>query len=250
MIERPRARGCSWRWAARTRYLVLDDADVDAAAAIVAARRLRADRPGVHRDLAGVLHPGHARRSSSRRCAKAAESAIAGDGLDAGHHDGPGRSPRPSWPRTCSAVQDAAAGAASTVGEEPRDAQGLMFRPTVVADGVGHDADSPATRCSARSWPCSRSPASTRASPRVNDSTYGLTAGICTRDLARLLRLRGPRAGRRRQGEPADHRPGPERAVRRGEGLLDQHVPGAGRAGDRLLHLVEDGLPRPLVTRT
>ena len=130
--------------------------------------RVRAHRPGLHRDLAGLRHPGRSATAFVEALARGAPRLIRRRRARRRHHDGPGRERSRSWPRTCSAVRGA-------VGAAPRcwpAARSRHDAGLAVPGRRGHRPARPTTPLvtrrgiRARSWPCSRSPTTTPGSPR------------------------------------------------------------------------------------
>ena len=210
-------------------YLVLDDADPRKAAAGGRRRRVRAHRPGLHRDVPGLRHPRHPRRvpRGARRGGRARTP------------------PATAWtaaPRWAPVVsrqqfeQDQAAvrsaverGAILLHGAYDGDPAGAAALP-------GRRAHRPAVRRRRRDRGDLRAGRGRAGGRRLRGRPrrdQRLPLRPHRRHLHRLPGavhgLRRPRAGRRHQGQPSDGGPGPERAVRRREGLLHQHVPRAGR---------------------
>ena len=132
---------------------------------------------------------------------------------------------------------------ASTSARSRVDPQGLMFRP-VVACGVSHDSRLAREEVFGPVVAVVDVAGYDEGLTQINDSTYGLTAGICTRDLGTSYDF----AARAQVGVVKVNRPttGLDLNVPFG-GVRDsstQHVPRAGRTGRRLLHLVQERLHR------
>jgi aldehyde dehydrogenase (NAD+) len=160
-------------------YLVLDDADVAAAAAIVAAGGFGLTGQACTATSRVYCTPG-VREAFTEALAKAAESIVVGDGLAAGTTMGPVVSDA-----QLAKDVDAVTGAVSRGGRVVAggDAEGLAFRPTVVTDVRGDD---PLVRDEVFGPVVAVLEVADLDAgiAAINDSPYGLTAGICTSSLA------------------------------------------------------------------
>jgi len=160
-------------------YLVLDDADVAAAAAIVAAGGFGLTGQACTATSRVYCTPG-VREAFTEALAKAAESMVVGDGLEARTTMGPVVSDA-----QLSKDVGAVAGAVSRGGRVVAggDPDGLAFRPTVVTDVA---ADDPLVREEVFGPVVAvLEVADLEAGiAAINDSAYGLTAGICTGSLS------------------------------------------------------------------
>jgi acyl-CoA reductase-like NAD-dependent aldehyde dehydrogenase len=160
-------------------YLVLDDADVAAAAAIVAAGGFGLTGQACTATSRVYCTPG-VREAFTEALAKAAESMVVGDGLEAGTTMGPVVS-------DAQLAKDvgAVAGAVSRGGRVVAggDPDGLAFRPTVVTDVT---ADDPLVRDEVFGPVVAVLEVADLDAgiAAINDSAYGLTAGICTQSLS------------------------------------------------------------------
>jgi len=160
-------------------YLVLDDADVAAAAAIVAAGGFGLTGQACTATSRVYCTPG-VREAFTEALAKAAESMVVGDGLEAGTTMGPVVSDA-----QLSKDVGAVAGAVSRGGRVVAggDPDGLAFRPTVVTDVA---ADDPLVREEVFGPVVAVLEVADLDAgiAAINDSAYGLTAGICTGSLS------------------------------------------------------------------
>ena len=160
-------------------YLVLDDADVAAAAAIVAAGGFGLTGQACTATSRVYCTPG-VREAFTEALAKAAESTVVGDGLESGTTMGPVVSDD-QLAKDVGAVSGAVSrGGRLVAGGE---ADGLAFRPTVVTD---LEADDPLVRDEVFGPVVAVLEVADLDAgiAAINDSTYGLTAGICTSSLA------------------------------------------------------------------
>jgi aldehyde dehydrogenase (NAD+) len=160
-------------------YLVLDDADVAAAASIVAAGGFGLTGQACTATSRVYCTPG-VREAFTEALAKAAESVVVGDGLEAGTTMGPVVSEA-----QLSKDVDAVTGAVSRGGRVVAggDPDGLAFRPTVVTDVR---ADDPLVREEVFGPVVAVLEVADLDAgiAAINDSPYGLTAGICTTSLS------------------------------------------------------------------
>ncbi|MGZ4628310.1 aldehyde dehydrogenase family protein [Oryzihumus sp.] len=161
-------------------YLVLDDADPVAAARVVAAGAFGLTgqactatsrvycTPGIHEAFVAAV-------------AKEAEGFVPGDGLDPATTMGPVVS-EAQLATDVAAVERARQQGATVVagGAEP---EGQLFAPTVLT-GVAHDADVVRKEVFGPVVAVIEVADYDEGLARVNDSDYGLTAGICTGSLA------------------------------------------------------------------
>jgi aldehyde dehydrogenase (NAD+) len=160
-------------------YLVLDDADAESAAATVAAGAFGLTGQACTATSRVYVTPG-IKDQFVKALREKAGAVRPGDGLDPGTTMGPVVS-EAQLAKDLDAVQQAVA-AGYDLGGEPRDPQGQLLHP-VVACGVPHD--SPLARDEVFGPVVAVVDVADyeEGLARVNDSTYGLTAGICTRDL-------------------------------------------------------------------
>ncbi len=160
-------------------YLVLDDADVAAAAAIVAAGGFGLTGQACTATSRVYCTPG-VREAFTEALAKAAESMVVGDGLDTGTTMGPVVS-EDQLAKDVGAVSGAVSRGGRVVAGG--DADGLAFRPTVVTDLA---ADDPLVRDEVFGPVVAvlEVPDLDAGIAAINDSAYGLTAGICTSSLS------------------------------------------------------------------
>ena len=120
---------------------------------------------------------------------EAAASVHAGDGLERAHHDGPGGE-QDQLAKDRGACP--ASNAAPAAGRATSTATGPAFPPTVLTDLPS------TTRCDGGDFgpvvAVLEVPDYEAGLAAINDSRYGLTAGICTESLARATSSpRGPR---------------------------------------------------------
>jgi alpha-ketoglutaric semialdehyde dehydrogenase len=160
-------------------YLVLDDADVAAAAAVVAAGGFGLTGQACTATSRVYCTPG-VREAFTEALAKAAESAVVGDGLEPGTTMGPVVS-EAQLAKDVSAVSGAVSRGGRVVAGG--DAEGLAFRPTVVTDVP---ADDPLVRDEVFGPVVAVLEVADLDAgiAAINDSAYGLTAGICTSSLS------------------------------------------------------------------
>jgi aldehyde dehydrogenase (NAD+) len=161
-------------------YLVLDDADPAAAAGIVAAGGFGLTGQACTATSRVYCTP-RIREAFVEALAKAAESVVAGDGLDDRTTMGPVVS-EAQLAKDVDAVERARA-AGATVVAGGGASEGLLFRPTVVTD-VAPDADIVQEEVFGPVIAVLEVADLDEGIARINDSRYGLTAGICTSDLA------------------------------------------------------------------
>jgi aldehyde dehydrogenase (NAD+) len=160
-------------------YLVLDDADVAAAAKVVAA--------------GGFSLTGQACTATSRvyvtagvhdafveALAREAGSYVPGDGLAEGTTMGPVVSDEQLAIDANAVAKAREEGATVVVGGS--EADGSFFRPTVLAD-VAHESDLARNEVFGPVVAAMKVSDYDEGLARVNDSQYGLTAGICTTNL-------------------------------------------------------------------
>lgn len=161
-------------------YLVLDDADAEQAAAIVAAGAFGLTGQACTATSRVYVTPG-VRDQFVKALRERAAAVVPGDGLDAATTMGPVVS-HDQLAKDVAAVQGALT-AGYDLGGEPRDPQGLLIHPLVVA-GVPHDSSLAREEIFGPVVAVVDVTDYEEGLGRVNDSSYGLTAGICTRDLA------------------------------------------------------------------
>ena len=160
-------------------YLVLDDADAEAAAATVAAGAFGLTGQACTATSRVYVTPG-IRDQLVKALRERAGAVRPGDGLDADTTMGPVVS-EAQLAKDVQAVQEAAA-AGFDLGEQPRDPDGQLFRP-VVADRVPHESRLAREEVFGPVVAVVDVADYEQGLSLVNDSTYGLTAGVCTRDL-------------------------------------------------------------------
>ena len=133
---------------------------------------------------------------------------------------------------------------ATVCGDEqvPRPGARLFVRP----DGLHRRRPGsgwPPRRCSARCSPSCGCTRSTRPSQVADATRFGLSAGIVTSDIGRAMTFARGVEVRPREDQPADHRQGHERTLRRNQGQQHADVEGTGgRLDDGLLHGRQDRL--------
>ena len=161
-------------------YLVLDDADVAAAAAIVAAGGFGLTGQACTATSRVYCTPG-VREAFTEALAKAAESVVVGDGLAAGTTMGPVVSDAQLSKDVGAVVGALSRGGRVVAGGT--DVEGLAFRPTVVTDVA---ADDPVVREEVFGPVVAVLEVADLDAgiAAINDSAYGLTAGICTGSLS------------------------------------------------------------------
>jgi alpha-ketoglutaric semialdehyde dehydrogenase len=161
-------------------YLILDDADVPQAAAIVAAGAFGLTGQACTATSRVYCTPG-VRQAFTEALAKVAESTVVGDGLAPGTTMGPVVS-EAQLVKDVRAVSGAVSRGARVVAGGT-DVTGLAFRPTVVTDLEADDAlvreevFGPVVAV----LEVADLDAGIAA---INDSAYGLTGGICTTSLS------------------------------------------------------------------
>jgi aldehyde dehydrogenase (NAD+) len=160
-------------------YLVLDDADAESAAATVAAGAFGLTGQACTATSRVYVTPG-IRDQFVKALRENAGGVRPGDGLDPETTMGPVVS-EAQLAKDLEAVQRAVE-AGYDLGGEPRDPQGQFLRP-VVASGVDHDSPLARDEVFGPVLAVVDVADYEEGLARVNDSTYGLTAGICTRDL-------------------------------------------------------------------
>ena len=161
-------------------YLVLDDADVATAAAIVAAGGFGLTGQACTATSRVYCTPG-VREAFTEALAKAAESMVVGDGLASGTTMGPVVSDA-QLTKDVSAVSGAVSRGAR-VAAGGTEVEGLAFRPTVVTDVA---TDDPLVRDEVFGPVVAVLEVADLDAgiAAINDSPYGLTAGISTSSLS------------------------------------------------------------------
>jgi aldehyde dehydrogenase (NAD+) len=162
-------------------YLVLDDADVEAAAATVAAGAFSLTGQACTATSRVYVTPG-IREVFLKALREKAGAMRPGNGLDAETTMGPVVS-EAQLAKDVAAVRNAAE-AGFDCGDGVRDPDGQLFAPVVVS-GVSHDSAIAREEVFGPVVAVIDVPDYEEGLARVNDSTYGLTAGICTRDLGK-----------------------------------------------------------------
>ncbi len=160
--------------------LVLDDADPRKAAQVVAAGAFSLTGQACTATSRVYVTPG-IRQAFLEELTTLASGYTPGDGLDAGTKMGPVVSDS-QVERHVSAVQDAVDAGSRLLHGEPR-ADGLYFAP-VVATEVAHDAPLATEEIFGPILAVVDVPDYEAGLAAINDSPYGLTAGICTDSLA------------------------------------------------------------------
>jgi aldehyde dehydrogenase (NAD+) len=161
-------------------YLVVDDADPVAAARVVAAGAFSLTGQACTATSRVYCTP-RVRDAFLRALAKEAEKFVPGDGLQEGTTMGPVVSEE-QLAVDVSAIQQARTEGATVVagGTEPDQ---LYLRPTVLTD-LAHDSDVVRNEIFGPVVAVLGVDDYEEGLARVNDSRYGLTAGICTTNLA------------------------------------------------------------------
>ncbi len=160
-------------------YLVLDDADVKAAAQVVAAGGFSLTGQACTATSRVYVTPG-LHDAFVEALASEASTFRPGDGLEDGTTMGPVVS-EDQLSVDVNAVEKARSeGATVVVGGEQRT--GCFFAPTVLA-GVAHDSDVARNEVFGPVIAVMQVADYEEGLARVNDSRYGLTAGICTTNL-------------------------------------------------------------------
>lgn len=168
-------------------FLVLADADVPAAVEAAMTAKFRnggescvaANRFLLHRDVADEF---------TERFTARAEALRPGDGFDPASTLGPLIDAR-QRDKVADLVRDAVdSGATVLTGGEPAGGPGHFFRPTVLADVPG-DARVVHEEIFGPVAPVSTFDDEDEAVARANDTPYGLSAYLCTRDLTRAVRV-------------------------------------------------------------
>lgn len=161
-------------------YLVLDDADTEAAAATIAAGAFGLTGQACTATSRVYVTP-QVRDQLVKALRERAAAVVPGDGLDPATTMGPVVSTE-QLAKDVEAVHGAAA-AGYDLGGDPREAQGQLLHP-VVASGVAHDSRLAREEVFGPVVAVIDVADLDEGVARVNDSAYGLTAGVCTRDLA------------------------------------------------------------------
>jgi aldehyde dehydrogenase (NAD+) len=178
VVGRRRAR-VQLEMGGKNAYLVLDDADAEDAAAIVAAGAFGLTGQACTATSRVYVTPG-IRDTFVKLLRERAAAVRTGDGLDPGTTMGPVVS-RAQLAKDLDAIA-AAAGAGYETGEELGDPDGQHLRP-VVFSGVPHEAPVARDEVFGPVVAVVDVPDYEHGLALVNDSAYGLTAGVCTRDL-------------------------------------------------------------------
>jgi aldehyde dehydrogenase (NAD+) len=162
-------------------YLVLDDADAEAAAATVAAGGFGLTGQACTATSRVYVTPG-IRDTFLKLLRERAAAVVTGDGRDAATTMGPVVS-EAQLAKDVAAVEGALAEGLEA-GDPVAGPEGLRFRP-VVLSGARHD--SPVARDEVFGPVVAVVDVASydEGLELVNDSAYGLTAGVCTRDLGR-----------------------------------------------------------------
>lgn len=168
-------------------YLVLDDADPLTAAGIVAAGGFGLTGQACTATSRVYCTPG-IRTAFVEALAKAAENVVVGDGLDERTTMGPVVS-EAQLAKDVGAIERARAAGASVVagGSDP---QGLFLRPMVLTD-VAPDADIVKEEVFGPAVAVLEVADLDEGIARINESRYGLTAGICTSDISAAYAFSG-----------------------------------------------------------
>jgi aldehyde dehydrogenase (NAD+) len=161
-------------------YLILDDADPAVAASVVAAGAFGLTGQACTATSRVYCTPG-IREAFVEALAKAAESVVVGDGLDPRTTMGPVVS-EAQLAKNAGAVSRARTGGATVVAGGA-EADGLFFRPSVVTD-VAADAQIVREEVFGPVVAVLEVADLDEGVARINDSPYGLTAGICTTSLS------------------------------------------------------------------
>lgn len=168
-------------------YLIMDDADPVVAAGIVAAGGFGLTGQACTATSRVYCTPG-IRAAFVEALTKAADNVVPGDGLDERTTMGPVVS-QAQLAKDIDAVERAVAAGASVVagGSDP---DGLFLRPTVVTD-VAPDADIVQEEVFGPVIAVLEVADLDEGIARINESHYGLTAGICTSDLSAAYAFSG-----------------------------------------------------------
>jgi len=162
-------------------YLVLDDADPVVAAKVVAAGGFGLTGQACTATSRVYCTPG-VRRSFLDALTIEATTVVPGDGLAEGTTMGPVVSEAQLRTDVGAVERARAEGAAVPVGGTAP--KGLLFAPTVLAE-LAHDADVAREEIFGPVITVLEATDFDDGLAKINDSAYGLTAGICTNDLGR-----------------------------------------------------------------
>lgn len=162
-------------------YLVLDDADADTAAATIAAGAFGLTGQACTATSRVYVTPG-VRETFLKALRQRAGGIRSGDGLEDGTTMGPVVSAE-QMEKDRAAIEDAAAAGYDSGGALP-DVHGQFLEPVVFSE-VAHDSRLAREEVFGPVVAVVDVADYEEGVARVNDSNYGLTAGICTNDLTR-----------------------------------------------------------------